>query len=420
MSLSIRPQYSTHLNQVRTANHSRPAVTASPTRPPGDSSALTQQLQSTMRQQFADKAQDPRAFHELMQQTFGPGYDKAKAESLRQQALGGDFSWLPPVRLVDAKTLQGANGAYDAAKGVVYINAELAASNPQLAASTFVEEAGAHLDKLLNKTDAKGDEGEMFRRLMSGEKLSAADVAAIRSENDHGTITVDGKQVAVEFWNPFSSIKKAAKAVGGAVKKAVSGVGGAIKSAASHAWNGIKSFGGALKSTATNAWDKLLETGDKLMGGLGKMTIGFGKNLITGHVGDAFKSLFAGAQDIVIGMPKNFIRTAIDAGRDVLKSVTHLLPEVIGSKIRTVIDKGMNFVGGFTDGFMDGLGRGVSMFTDPVTGFLGDLESSVRNLIRGDWREAGSAFTDAFKNLPSRFKDGFLNFVAPQPEPEPA
>src|SRR5262249_41007530 len=96
--------------------------------------------------------------------------------------------------------LGGANGAYNAQEGVVYINRDVAASDPAKAAQTFVEEAGHHLDAKLNTSDTQGDEGEMFRRVLSGEQLSAQQLAAIRNENDKGTITVDGKKVEVEFW----------------------------------------------------------------------------------------------------------------------------------------------------------------------------------------------------------------------------
>lgn len=416
MSLTIRPNHSS--NSILPYGH-RPASAAAAGPPKASQDASTARLQSAMREQFAAKAQDPKAFHDLMAKSFGPGYDRAKAEGLRQQALEGDFSWLPPVRLLDSATLKGANGAYDAQNGVVYINEELAAKDPALAASTYVEEAGAHLDTLLNTADSIGDEGEMFRRLLSGEKLSASDIAGIRAENDHGTITVDGKQVSVEFWNPLGAIKDAAKAVGGAVKKAVKGVGSAVKSAASHAWNGIKSFGSAIKNAGKTAMDGLLGAGESLMGGLGKMTIGFGKNLIQGKVGDAFGSLFEGAKDIVLDMPKKVVRTVIDTARDAAKSVTHLLPEFIGSKIRTVFDKGFNFVGGFTDEFFGATRRFVSMFTDPVAGLVRDFENGVRLAIDGDLRGAVDSFGGAFKNLPGRFKDGFMNLIAP-PAPEAA
>lgn len=391
MNLSIRPD-AAYTNRATNLHTPTSRATAPP--PRAESESLTRDVQSKMREQFAAKAQDPRAFHDLMGQVYGPNYDQGKAEELRQKALAGDFSWMPPVRLVDAETLHGANGAYDAASGTVFINADIAARDPDLAASTYVEEAGAHLDSMLNKTDTLGDEGEMFRRLMSGEKLSQADIAEIRADDDRGTITVDGKQIQVEFWNPFSAVKKAAK-----------GIGNAVKSAASHAWNAVKSTGSALKDAGKKIQDGLLAAGDKLMGGLGKMTIGFGKNLIQGKVGAAFQSIFDGATDVVLGMPKQLVRTVVDGARDAVKSVTHLLPNVIGKHVRNGLDKVFNFVGGAFDKTFDFVNRVVHVFTNPVAGFFGDLETSVRQLLNGDFKDAAKTFGKSFLNLPSRIFD---------------
>ena len=162
--------------------------------------------QDLFKQQFTDKASNPKEFHGFMKQVFGADYNMEKAESFRQKSLAGDFSWLPKIQYVSNAELGGAHGAYDSKSGTVFLNESLK-GNPSLAAQTFVEEAGHHLDAQLNESDTIGDEGEMFRRVLSGEKLSAAQVHAIRTENDKGTITVDGKEIEVEFWNPFKASK---------------------------------------------------------------------------------------------------------------------------------------------------------------------------------------------------------------------
>jgi hypothetical protein len=381
------------------------SLRANTTAPPENAAnaAQTAQIQSKMKEQFAAQAADPRAFHDLMSKVYGEGYDQTKAESLRQKALAGDFSWLPPVRLLDSKTLHGANGAYDAQNGVVYINADIAAKNPALAASTFVEEAGAHLDTMLNRGDAAGDEGELLRRLMGGEKLSRQDVAAIKAENDHGVITVDGKQVSVEFWNPLKSIKNAAKKVGGAIKSVGKSIGRAAKGLATHVGNGLKATGKSFLSTGLNFMKGMTEAGRNLFSGIGKMTLGFGKNLFTGNVGEAFKSLFSGAGDIVIGMPKNILRSGINLVRDTLNTVTHLTPEFIGSKLRTVFDKSLTFVGDFTDAFLDKTREVGGLFTGTINDSIDLIEKSVRLAIKGKFGEAAGAFGDAISKIPENF-----------------
>lgn len=98
-------------------------------------------------------------FHHTMKQVYRDNYTFEKAESLRQQALDGNLAWLPEVRYVDADTLGGANGAYDADSETLLLNADLAGS--ALAAPTLVEEAGHHLDTVLNISDTRGNDKEV-------------------------------------------------------------------------------------------------------------------------------------------------------------------------------------------------------------------------------------------------------------------
>ncbi|HEX8819485.1 MAG TPA: hypothetical protein VF794_06135, partial [Archangium sp.] len=192
----------------------------------------TRNVQSLFQRQFGALAGDKQRFHETMRGIFGGGYDTAKAEQYRQQALAGDFGWMPPVQWVDSQTLQGGHGAYDSRSGKVLLNRDLQ-GNPALAASTYVEEAGHHLDARLNTVDSQGDEGELFRRILGGEKLTGAQVADIRAENDKGTIQLDGQSVDVEFRrrNIFQrigdAVGDAVDAVGDALGDAVDAVGDA-------------------------------------------------------------------------------------------------------------------------------------------------------------------------------------------------
>ena len=211
-----------------------------------DLGAASKNVTTKFRAKFTEAAQNKDKFHALMRSVYGDGYDVAKAEQIRQKTLRGDTSWMPKIRWVEDGELQGANGAYDRDAGVIYLNKKWA-GNPAFAAQVYGEELGHHLDTVLKTRDTKGDEGEMFRRLLYGEKLSAAERRAIRNENDKGVIYVDGKAREVEFWG-LSSItkpfKSAAKAVGGAVKKGAEAVGSAVKS-------GAKAVGGAVKKGAT-------------------------------------------------------------------------------------------------------------------------------------------------------------------------
>lgn len=272
-------------------------------------------VQSTFRREFGALATDKQRFHDTMRTVYGEGYDAAKAEQYRQQALSGDFSWLPPVRQVSADVLGGANGAYDAESGTVLLNESL---DPALAASTYVEEAGHHLDTQLNTQDTAGDEGEMFRRLLSGEKLSPTQMAAIRAENDKGIVYIDGKAKEVEFWNPFKAIGNAVsgavKAVGNAVSGAVNAVGNVVKEGARRVGDVVH----GLVSGASNAVVGVLRNVGE---GLGTFLGGVGK-LFQGKFGEGFKQMGS-------GLLKTFVQTPIDAllmvGGRVLSAVQTLI-----------------------------------------------------------------------------------------------
>lgn len=241
---------------------------AAPQAEPAD--PLREYITGRFAQTFGDLARDPARFRATLGTAFGPGFDASRAEAFRQQALAGDFSWLPPIRLVDSSALgPAAQGAYDAKTGVVYLNQDLA-RQPERLAQTYIEEVGHHLDTQLNQTDAAGDEGELFRRLLSGENLSQDTVRAIRAENDHGVIRVDGREVEVEFF-----LGKLVKKVGGAVKKAVSSVAGAAKKVVGTVTDTVKKVGGGILDGLKQIGGGVL----KALGPIGKAIEGVGRFL---------------------------------------------------------------------------------------------------------------------------------------------
>lgn len=190
--------------------------------------------EQTFKQRIGERAHNKQDFHKLMKQIYGDRYDQKVVEKFRQSALNGDFSFLPKARFVSDAALKGNHAAYDAQSGTILLNQKLA-GNPQLLADYYAEEAGHHMDTFFGKGDAVGDEGQLLRHALAGEQLSATEIAAIRAEDDTGTITVDGKEITVEF----GFFKKVFKGV----KKAFKGVGKAIKNVAGGIWDGIKKFG---------------------------------------------------------------------------------------------------------------------------------------------------------------------------------
>ncbi|CBL44700.1 Hypothetical protein HDN1F_11170 [gamma proteobacterium HdN1] len=165
---------------------------------------------SLFKSQFGDIAADKERFHKMMRAIFSSRYDAEKAESMRLRAAAGDYSFMPSVKFLDNETIQGGVAAYSKDDNVIYLNSAYR-DNPEMLESYFVEEAGHFLDEALNLLDTDGDEGELFRRVMAGEALSQAEIDSIRGENDHGTLKIEGRDVAVEFGKLNAPIKAAKK-----------------------------------------------------------------------------------------------------------------------------------------------------------------------------------------------------------------
>jgi len=352
-----------------------------------ESSAGSDEVTNAFEQQFADLASDKQAFDALMQQVYGDGYDRGLAEQYRQQALAGDFSWLPDVQYVDAEVLGGANGAYDAETGTVYINEELAASDPEAAAQTFVEEAGHHLDEMLNGTDSAGDEGELFRRLLGGEDLSRSEVDAIRAEDDTGTIVVDGREVEVEFWKPFEAIGDAAKAVGNAVGDAAKAVGDAVTDVAEGVWEGATDVAEGIRDTAIDVGMGVVE-----------MTYGCAKNLVQGNFGEAAASVVRGFDRAVFQSVERFWVGSLYGVQSVVDGVTDALGP-LGKPLREVTDRVFDIGYTYLDTSFTLFREGARMIPDTITGLIGDVERSFELAGEGRWGAAFGQLAKAGANV---------------------
>lgn len=199
----------------------------------------TAELEALFFSNFAERAADAEGFHAMMRTAFGAGYDRDVAEVLRIRTLRGDRSWLPNVAWNDHESMNGGLGAFDSKSGTVYLSENLL-EDPMLALAVYAEEVGHAIDERVNPADTVGDEGEIFRRLLSGEVLGAKELASLRAENDHGVITVDGKQIKVEFF--IGKIRKGVKRVWGGAKKAVGRAGKKVVSGLTRAGDGVFRF----------------------------------------------------------------------------------------------------------------------------------------------------------------------------------
>lgn len=401
------------------AGAAAPAGTASEAGGVVDPNAsLKAQMRETFKEQFGAMAADKDAFHAKMKTIFGGGYDKAKAEEYRQKALAGDYSWLPPVRFAKSEDLKGANGCYNAEEGVVYINEELK-NDPQLAARTYVEEAGHHLDTKLNKSDAAGDEGELFRRIMGGEKLTQAQIAEVKAENDKGTVTINGKTMEVEFWNPFKAVAKAAKSVGNAVVGAAKSVGNAVVGAAKTVGNAVggvaKSVGNAVVNTVKGVAGGVVEAAKGVVGGLklfGEGIVegvgGFASNLFQGKVGEAFKSLVRGADKAFLQSTQRVANGFINGAEQTLNGLTNLLGP-LGKPAREVIARGADMVRTFANTGFEVARDAFRLLPETAITFGEGIADAAGWALKGEWGKAGKSFGMAFVNAGSRFVGGVVD-----------
>ncbi|MFM2080438.1 MAG: hypothetical protein RLZZ219_1120, partial [Cyanobacteriota bacterium] len=153
-------------------------------------------------------------FQALLEQVFGA--TSGDADAFRQAAAtlaarlaSGDRLGLRVVILSGA-VMGAALGAYAPAGAdgapTVYINGDrLTQASSQQLQRVLLEEISHHFDTLLNGAlDTAGDEGERFAALFGGIALSEAQLAAIATEDDHGTLLINGSPVAVEFDNVTS------------------------------------------------------------------------------------------------------------------------------------------------------------------------------------------------------------------------
>ncbi len=129
---------------------------------------------------------------------------------LNSQALGElidawqvqNFSTLPSVEVSPQTNLGSAKAVYAIATNTIYLSQEFIGRNstsPQNVTSVLLEEIGHFLDAKINRFDAKGDEGEIFSRIVQNIPTSDTQLSQLQAEDDRGTITLqDGAQVNVE------------------------------------------------------------------------------------------------------------------------------------------------------------------------------------------------------------------------------
>ncbi|BAI94222.1 Calx-beta domain-containing protein [Arthrospira platensis NCB002] len=129
-----------------------------------------------------------------LQTAFGASTDVELGATIIEALTQGET---PNLKVLSARSMNGADGAFDSVTGTVYLSDAIIHSEKLV--DVITEEFGHYIDSQLNEIDSPGDEGELFMRLVNGEALSEADITGLRNQDDWGLIWVEGEQVAVQM-----------------------------------------------------------------------------------------------------------------------------------------------------------------------------------------------------------------------------
>ena len=108
-------------------------------------------------------------YTQKLETAFGNDFDREVANQLFNAFAEDDFSAVPTIEVVNSHDINGANGAFSITTGKIYLAAEFIhenAENLDAVVAVLLEEIGHSVDARINTTDAAGDEGDIFARLV--------------------------------------------------------------------------------------------------------------------------------------------------------------------------------------------------------------------------------------------------------------
>ena len=134
-----------------------------------------------------------------------PGAFAGRLAQLDAQLPAGLSALGVKIQVLDSAVMGSHMGAYSATTAIgptIFIRSDLlqGPESQALLQSVLLEETGHHIDYVLNGGfDSQGDEGQLFSAIVCGQPPVGADLSQILSENDHGTLVVNGQALPVEF-----------------------------------------------------------------------------------------------------------------------------------------------------------------------------------------------------------------------------
>ena len=154
--------------------------------------------ETNFKTKFSELAKTPEKFNAFMVKTYGQNYNKENAQEIRIKVGQGDFSWMPEIKVLENEIFSEATLNGDTPSSTNYLGAfdgnniilnEGILFDSKTLERVLTQEVGHALDREVNDgKDAKGDEGEIFQRFLSGEELSESQLVALREKEDHGVL----------------------------------------------------------------------------------------------------------------------------------------------------------------------------------------------------------------------------------------
>ena len=127
---------------------------------------------------------------------FGYGCNVELAHTIIDNLAHGQL--IPDIQIIPQSQLK-ADGAFG--NNTIYLSQDLFNPqhyNSQQAVNVLLEEIGHYIDNQINIIDAPGDEGAIFAHLVQNQQLTTTELTALKAENDHGILNINGENIAVE------------------------------------------------------------------------------------------------------------------------------------------------------------------------------------------------------------------------------
>ena len=131
----------------------------------------------------------------LLTTAFGQNWDEDVVNNVIRNWQNKDFSNLPKISLINSASINNANAAFADSTNTIYISREYLAyqqNNPEAVSEVILEEIGHWIDSQINSSDAAGDEGDIFSKLVRNETLSNKQLQQLQAEDDTVIIDMDG------------------------------------------------------------------------------------------------------------------------------------------------------------------------------------------------------------------------------------